>query len=75
MIAVHVRALSSSSSVLSLDSLGRTDWSGLLVRRETSTNNVRSSSRPLHPLAPRAVERTIQHAVSRYDNLLRRLAD
>jgi uncharacterized protein HemX len=76
VIAVHVRAASGSTRLASLDCVGRTDWSGLIVRREQSTNTVQS----LPPTVARAqphpqVEQTIQHAISRYDDLLRRLAD
>ncbi len=75
MIAVHVRPLVSSSSLSSLDSVGHADLSGLLLRREDSTNTVRSLATSVRPLARPSVNRTVQYAVSRYDSLLRKLAD
>ncbi len=75
MIAVHLRPLSSSSSVFSLDSVGQADLSGLLLRRSQSTNTVRSLTTCMRPLVQPSVNRTMQYALSRYDNLLRKLAD
>jgi hypothetical protein len=75
VIAVHVRPLSSSSSVSAIDCLGHVDSSGLLMRREESTNTVCSHTAPVRLSAQTPVQRTIQYAVSQYDNLLRRLAD
>ena len=75
MIAVHVRSLSSSSSVFSLDAVGQADLSGLLLRRDYGTNTVQSFAASTRPLVQPSVKRTVQYAVSRYDNLLRKLAD
>ena len=75
VIAVHVRSLSTSSSVFSLDSVGQADLSGLLLRREDSTNTVRSFTTSMRPIVQPSVKRTVQYAVSRYDNLLRKLAE
>ena len=75
MIAVHVRSLSSASSVFSLDAGGQADLSGLLLRRDSGTNTVRSFATPVRPLVQPSVNRTVQYAVSRYDGLLRKLAD
>ena len=75
MIAVHVRPLASSSSLFSLESVGQADLSGLLLRRDESTNTVQSLTTSLRLHAQPSVKRTMQYAVSRYDNLLRKLAD
>ncbi len=75
MTAVHVRPMSGAASVLCLDSVARTDWSGLVVNHECSTNNVPSFAARVRTPFVSSAERTIQHAAARYDNLLRRLAD
>jgi hypothetical protein len=75
VIAVHVRSVSDTASVLALDSVARTDWSGLVVHREISTNTVPAFAARVRSVLPSSVEATFHHAVGRYDDLLRRLAD
>jgi hypothetical protein len=61
--------------VSSLEAIGRGDLSGLLLRRDETTNSVPSLTTSLRTLSQPSVKRTIQYAVSHYDNLLRKLAD
>jgi len=72
---VHVRPMSDAATVLSLDSVARTDWSGLVVNRECSTNNVPSTTARARTVLLSSAERTIQYAAAQYGDLLRKLAD
>ncbi len=76
MTGIDVRALPSLSSLLSIDSLGHGDASGLLISRYDTTNTVSyfPVSSAAQPLRTR-VTRTIEYAISKHEELLRKLAD
>ena len=78
MIAVHARSAADFASSLALDAVPRGDCFGLVVRGLTTTNIsgvVVTPNRRPEPARHSLVDLTMQHAVSRYDALLRRLAD
>ena len=75
MIAVHVRPTAEFTSVMSLDAVWREDCSGLVVHRDEGTNAGDAFSTVTRVSALEPIDRTLQHAVTRYDGLLRRLAD
>ncbi|MFQ5805675.1 MAG: hypothetical protein ACE5I3_04410 [Phycisphaerae bacterium] len=75
-MAVQFAPTDSGSSVLAIDSLPPTDWSGLLARRSDNTNTATPTiSIVASTFVRESVDETFDYALSRYENLLRRLAD
>lgn len=75
MIGIDIRPLASETSVLAIDSVGREHGYGVLRVPDGSTNTVACAAYALPPRPRTDVQRTVEFAVGRYGDLLRKLAD
>ena len=74
VISVYVEPMASHSSVLSVESITPMEYAGAVPRDEGTNTDDAAPPRASLP-APSRVGQTINHAMARYENLLRRLAD
>lgn len=75
MISVHIEPLAGDSALDWIDSAAAADSSGLISPTFDSTNAPTRAPVSTILQRPSRIDRTIDFAMSNYENLLRRLAD
>lgn len=75
MIAIHVEPLAADAALHWIDSATTGDFSGSITLTSDSTNALTRAPVSTILQRPSRVDRTIDFAMSNYENLLRRLAD
>lgn len=75
MIGVHIEPLAGDSALDWIDSAASADSSGLISPTFDSTNALTRAPVSTTLQRPSRIDRTIDFAMSNYEDLLRRLAD